>query len=227
MNEKPVYLLAGGRGFDYSPVYKTVLKEISGTNPIIAYVGVANNDDERFYKYVGDKIAESGTCILKHAKLASTEAEINKAKEIINQADAIFMSGGDVEFGIQILESLKLKPVFRELYRQGKVFFGISAGSIMLAREWVRWKDPNDDTTAEIFPCMNIAPVLIDTHAEEDDWIELKTALKLEKHDTIGYGIPSGACLKVCSDGRFEAIGGQIVRLVNRGNRTIKLDNIQ
>ena len=67
------------------------------------------------------------------------------------------------------------------LYKQGKPFFGISAGSIMLAQEWIRWRDPEDDTTAEIFPCLGIAPVICDTHGEEDGWEELQALIALEK----------------------------------------------
>lgn len=224
MNNKPVYLLAGGRGSGNAAIFKVVFREIFILNPVIAYVGAAHNDDKRFFKYMGDKITESGYCTLRHVVLASPKADIEKAKEIMRQADAIFMSGGDVELGIRVLESHKLFLFLRELYEQGKIFFGISAGSIMLAKEWVRWKDPNDDTTAEIFPCINIAPVLIDTHAEEDDWEELKVALKLGEGNIIGYGIPSGACLKVYPDRRVEALGGPIAQFAKRGTETIKLD---
>ena len=141
-------------------------------------------------------------------------------------ADAVFMSGGDVEAGIRILESKNLIDFLQDLYQKGKVFFGLSAGSIMLCREWVRWSNPENDSTAGLFPCLNIAPVICDTHAEEDEWEELRTALKLKINGDIGYGISSGACLKVCPSGRLEAIGGDIARYIKRDNKVVRIDDL-
>jgi peptidase E len=226
MKKKPVYLLAGGRGSSYATIYKEVLKEILAPQAVVAYVGAANNDDERFYKFMGDEIIKSGNCTLRNAALASPKADVDKAREILQQADAVFMSGGDVEAGIQVVESRKLTSFFRELYEQGKVFFGVSAGSIMLAKEWVRWEDPNDDASAGIFPCLDIAPVLVDTHAEDNDWEELKVALKLGGPGGTGYGIPTGACLKVYPDRRVEALARPVARFVNRDGEVVKIKDL-
>ena len=114
--------------------------------------------------------------------------------------------------GMQILAEKNLVVFLQGLYKQGKLFFGASAGSIMLAGEWVRWRDPHDDSTAELFPCLGLTPIICDTHAEDDDWTELKTALKLRRNNAQGYGIPAGACLKVYPDGRVEALAGAVVR---------------
>jgi len=225
-NPRPVYLLAGGRGSDSKAIFKTVFKEIGKPNPLIAYVGAANDDDKRFFRFMGDEIIKAKACSLSHAPIASPKADLEKARDILQKADAIFMSGGDVDAGIRILESKDMSNLLHDLYREGKVFFGASAGSIMLCKEWVRWTDPDDDSTAEIFPCLNIVPVVCDTHAEEDDWVELKAAIQLKEDKTIGYGIPSGGCLKVYPDGRTEALGGTIARYVREGHKVIRLDDL-
>jgi peptidase E len=225
-NPRPVYLLAGGRGSSNQVVFKTILNEISKTDPLIAYVGAANNDDKWFYGFMGKEIIKAGKCTLKHALISSPRADLNKAQEIMQTADAVFMSGGDVEAGMRILESKNLINFLQDLYQKGKVFFGLSAGSIMLCREWVRWSNPENDSTAGLFPCLNIAPVICDTHAEEDEWEELRTALKLKIYGSIGYGIPSGACLKVCPGGNIEAIGGDIGRYIKRSNKVVRIDDL-
>ena len=91
----------------------------------------------------------------------------------------------------------------------------------MLAREWVRWRDPDDDATAELFPCLGVAPVLCDTHGEGEGWEELKAALHLKTVGDSGYGITTGTCLKVLPDGRVEALGGPIFRYV-RTAKTVR-----
>ena len=128
---------------------------------------------------------------------------------------------------MDILKEKDMTGFLSGLYSQGKPFFGISAGSIMLAREWIRWRDPDDDATAEIFPCLGIAPVICDTHAEGDDWEELKALLALEKDGTEGYGIPSGTAIKVFPDGRVEALGGAVPRYLRRGDSVHHAGDIQ
>jgi cyanophycinase-like exopeptidase len=227
MNDpRPVYLIAGGRGSSSRTLFKAVFKEISKPDPLIAYVGAANHDDKSFYKFMGDEIARAGNCTLKHAIISSSKADPDKAKDILQRADAVFMSGGDVEAGMNILAAGKLSTFFQALYRGGKVFFGVSAGSIMMGREWVRWTNPDDDSTAELFPCMGLVPVICDTHAEEDDWEELKTALQLKSDECIGFGIPSGACLKVYPDGRAEALGQAIIQYAKRGRKVVRSEDL-
>ena len=152
------------------------------------------------------------SCRINRVVLARRNADIRKAQETLRTADAVFISGGDVEAGMRILNEKNMAGFLRDLAKSGKQFFGASAGSIMMCKGWVRWRDPEDDTTAELFPCLNLVPVYCDTHAEKDDWTELKTALSLDGAGTPGYGITSGAYMKVYPDGRLEAEVGPVAR---------------
>jgi peptidase E len=215
---KPVYLLAGGRGSSNSEsIIKQILRDIDRLSPIIAYVGVATQDDTDFYHRMSSMIRSAGDCKLVHALISPRNADLNKARDILKQADAVYVGGGDVEEGMTILHKKKLVDFFQELADQGKMYFGVSAGSIMLAREWVRWKNPDDNDTAELFPCLGIAPVICDTHGEADNWEELQAALSLKSAGSIGYGITSGTCLKITPDSNFVALGGPISRYIYDG----------
>ncbi|MBN1643539.1 MAG: Type 1 glutamine amidotransferase-like domain-containing protein [Dehalococcoidales bacterium] len=217
-NRKPVYLFAGGRGRGFSQTFagvRSFIRSIGKAKPDIAYVGVASMEDGGMFYFMSSSLIKIGcNCRLNRVLLSGENADLGKARKMLQSTDAIFMSGGDMEAGMRILEEKDMAVFFRELYKEGKPFFGISAGSIMLAKEWVRWRNPDDDSTAELFPCLGIAPIICDTHAEEDDWEELKTALRLKGDGTVGYGIPSGAYLKVCPDGELEAGGGPVVRYI-------------
>jgi cyanophycinase-like exopeptidase len=141
------------------------------------------------------------------APLAGRRGKLEKARAILESADMVFISGGDVEAGMEVLEERQILPFLHELFERGKPFFGSSAGSIMLGRQWVRWEDPDDDATASLFPCMGLAPIVCDTHGEAEGWEELRTLLWLTQEGTVGYGIPTGAGLRVCPDGTVEALG--------------------
>jgi peptidase E len=227
---KPVFLIAGGRGQrrpSPDPLLQAVFQEFGIGSPSIAYVGVASGDDRSFFGMITAMLREAGAGKIDHAVMAPEKADLKKAKSQMEDADIVFFSGGDVEAGMDILNEKGMTGFITGLYQEGKPFFGISAGSIMLAREWIRWRDPDDDTSAEIFPCLGIAPVICDTHAEGDNWEELKALLALEKDGTEGYGLPSGAAIKVFPDGRVEALGGAVPRYQRREGNVHHAGDIQ
>ena len=227
---RPVFLLAGGRGArrkSPDPLLQAVFRECGIAAPSVAYVGAASGDDRSFFGFITEGFKEARAGQIKHALIVPENADLEKAKDILEKADIVFISGGDVEAGMDVLREKGLIEFLTGLYEQGKPFFGLSAGSIMLASEWIRWRDPDDDATAEIFPCLGIAPVICDTHAEGDDWEELKALLALEKNGANGYGIPSGAGIKVFPDGRVEAVEGAVPHYVRAGDKVKKNKDIQ
>jgi peptidase E len=228
--KKPVFLLAGGRGqrrISPDPLLQQVFRESGIMSPSIAYVGAASGDDRSFFKMITSFFKEAGAGKITHAIIAPNNADLARARRALEAADIIFISGGDVEAGMEILKQKDMTDFITGLYKQGKPFFGLSAGSIMLAREWVRWRDPDDDSTAEPFPCLGIAPVICDTHAEGDDWVELKALLALKGEGAKGYGIPSGAGIKVAPDGRVEAMGIQVPVYFKRGGKVLKAEEMR
>jgi len=213
--QQPIYLFAGGRGHAILTTFSNVRKIINNIGkktPVIAFVGAASlRDNWLIYVLLAGFIKAGCRCRIKRVVIAPAKADLLKAKAILQDADAIFISGGDVEVGMQVLQKDNMVGFLQELARKGKLFLGVSAGSIMLSKEWVRWKDPDDDSSVELLSCLGIVPLICDTHAENDDWAGLKTAIRLKGSGTPGYGITSGACLKAYPDGRLEADSGPVV----------------
>jgi peptidase E len=218
--QKPVYLFAGGRGKSLTATFsslRNIIKSLGKKRPDIAFVGVASfKDNWLIYAVLSGIIKFGCRCRVRRVVIAPRRADLDQAREILRTADAIFVSGGDVEVGMQVLKDKKMVAFFQDLAGQGRLFIGTSAGSIMLCREWVRWRDPRDESSAEMFACLGIVPLICDTHAEKDDWAELKTALQLKKDGQTGYGITAGAYIKVYPDGRLEPAGGPVVRYIFR-----------
>jgi peptidase E len=208
---KPVFLLAGGGAKGRktpNPLVAAVFAECATPSPQVAYIGAATQDDPDFFARMSRYLLESGAA---GVQLAPVD-DATEAARVLGAADAVFVSGGDVELGMRLLAKHGVVPLLKRRYDEGALFFGISAGSIMLAREWVRWRDPKDDATAETFPCLALAPLLCDTHGEEDGWEELHALLRLETDGTVGYGLPTATALRVDANGEVTAIGGAIHR---------------
>ena len=215
---KPLFLIAGDPGSRRTgsdPLLRTVFDNCGVSSPSVAYIGAASNDDQGFFAWVSRYFMKSGSGAV---TLAPTfrRFERRSFEKTCAAADAVFISGGDVEEGMKVVARRGLAPFLSELYRGGKPFFGVSAGSIMLARAWVRWED-DDDSVGGLFPCLGIADILCDTHGEEENWGELKALLQLSPDASIGYGIRAGSAIRVDPDSTVEAMG-KIDTFVKRGN---------
>jgi peptidase E len=228
-NTKPVYLFAGGRGGNrkkQDSLLRMMFRDFDIAAPSVAYSGTASGDDKNFFHWIASELTGAGADKVTHAVIATARADLKKARAIIEEADLVFISGGDVAAGMEVLRQKDMVDFLNGLYRQGKPFFGISAGAIMLADKWVRWRDPDDDTTAELFPCLGFAPIICDTHDEDGGWAELQAALKLEDEGREGYGLSTGSGIKVDPDGRVTSLGGVVYRYAHRGERALRLEDL-
>ena len=227
---KPVYLIAGGRrsrqrrGPD--PLIREALLLAGIRSPTVAYVGTASGDNALFRIMISRQLAKAGAGAVRLAPLCGARADPAKAARIIEDSRIVFISGGDVEQGMRILESTGMDGFLRDQYREGKLFFGVSAGSIILAKKWVRWSDSVEGSGPELFPCLGVAQVYCDTHDEEDNWEELRTLARLLPAGSEAYGIPSGAALVAYSDGDPGAAGGQVHRFKRTGRAVIQMQSL-
>jgi hypothetical protein len=222
---KPVVLIAGGRnsarGKGGNP-----LGLAGGGKPCVAYVGAASGDNSVFRTIIARMLRRAGAGEVKLAPLCGSRADPGKARRVLIDSDIVFISGGDVEEGMRVLKRTGMVGFLTELYGKGKPFFGASAGSIMLARKWVRWRDPKDDSSAELFNCLGFARVFCDTHGEADGWEELRALQGLAPEGSVSYGICSGSAILVRPDGSVSAMGGEVHRFTRKGRRILQIESL-
>jgi peptidase E len=215
-----IHLVGGGPGAILATRahIKRAVDAVGKKKPLVAYVGVASDDNLGFQKMLAAAFVGTGARI-QMAKLARKTAKVSNALALLADCDLVFMSGGDVEHGMKILNERGVADELRKLARAGKPFLGISAGSIMTCKQWVRFPG-DDESKAETFECLGIAPVHMDAHSEADDWPELRALVKLLARSDAGaiaYGVPSKGCLRVelTSDGKpkLKPLGAEITRI--------------
>ncbi|MDD5224737.1 MAG: Type 1 glutamine amidotransferase-like domain-containing protein [bacterium] len=210
----PIYLLAG-KG-SYNKILKQIYARAGKDRPGIAYIATASEDNRGFFFFISKILKLAGPCEIKLAPLAGAKADPRKAREIIESADLVCISGGDVELGMKGLAHGGIIGLLEKKYSAGTPFFGLSAGAIMLCRQWVAWSDSEDDSTARYFDCLGFADLICDVHDESCDWEDLRMLLKLSPADTVGYGIRTGGALRVDPDGAIEIISGKVDRIVQK-----------
>lgn len=225
----PIYLLAGGpdaKRKSPDPLLQMALWELDKAKPSVAYIGAAHGDSRAFYLLIRDLIIAAGAGNVELVPLVKKKSDIEKAQSIIRSADCIFVSGGDVKEGMRVLNERSVVPLIKKRYEEGALLIGVSAGSIMLAKHWIDWPDESSDESAELFLCMNIAPVLCDTHGEADGWNELHSLIRLTEENQVGYGIPSGGAMRISPEGTIEALHKPLFRIEKRDGKIVQINDL-
>ena len=205
--EVSALLLAGGRPMDEALLVRMMARafdNLSGRKT--AYIGTANGDNLLFFQAMKILLQKAGAESVQMVRLAGKKINLEKAKNTLSSSDVIFISGGEVEDGMNWLKLHGLIEFLSDLYANGKQFVGLSAGTIMMGKHWVHMPPGPNTEGAFLFDCLGIIPHTFDTHAEDEDWVELKTALTLMENGSRGYGIPSGGMVSADSKGSLECI---------------------
>jgi cyanophycinase-like exopeptidase len=150
-----------------------------------------------------------------------------EAIAILERADVVFVSGGDPVQGARLLAGAGADRWLRDARARGTPCLGISAGAILLAAWWAEWPDlpphgtPHDG--GELVPCTGVVPdLVVDCHAEDDDWSELRLVrAMLRDRTTRGgppprlrfLGLPTGGGVVVGPDGTIADVGDASVPL--------------
>ena len=224
MNQEiPAIMIAGGRPRDPALMARMVSRVFDGIEkPAAAYIGTANNDNPAFFQMMKSILKSAGADKVVMVHLAKKNPDIDGAKKILEKADLIFLSGGEVEDGMDWLVKHDLAGFLKKLYQDGKRFLGVSAGVIMMGSHWVHWDKEGDDSTARLFDCLGITPVLFDVHGEDEGWAELKTALVLLGDGARGYALPGGSMISADSHGGLVNLEKEYIVFKNQCGKILK-----
>ncbi|MCL2879159.1 MAG: Type 1 glutamine amidotransferase-like domain-containing protein, partial [Treponema sp.] len=218
--EIPALMIAGGRPSDPAAMARMMAHAFGGLqNPVIAYTGTANGDNPIFFKMMKTMLKNAGAEKVNFVHLAKKKPDLDSARKVLADADLIFLSGGEVEDGMNWLVKHDLTGFLRDLYRSGKRFLGVSAGVIMMGSHWVHWDTEGDDSTSRLFDCLAFTPALFDVHGESEDWVELKAALKLLGPGSKAYGMPGGSMISADSCGTLINLEKKYLVFINDGGQ--------
>jgi cyanophycinase-like exopeptidase len=230
---KPTTLIAGkfgSRHFGTKPYLADAVRLTGKEAPVALYIGAASGDDRNFGTALSGLLQGAGIRKVVWPKLAAgSKKAAGSARAALDDADLVFVGGGDVEAGIHALREADLVAHLHAAAKRGVVFVGMSAGAIMLGERWIRWpRDGAGDDEAETYECLGIAPCSLDTHGEGDRWQETQSFAAVRAREVgkkaLAYGVPSGAALVIDGDGAMRARGEAVTVFAALPNKKAKVE---
>ena len=221
----------GSRHFGTKPFLAEALFSLGKADPVVMYVGAANADDRAFGEALVAVIKAAGAAEVLWPKLYGRRAQRTVARQALEQADLVFVGGGDVEAGMRTLVDASLVDELHAAADRGVALAGLSAGAIMLGERWIRWPhETAADSEAETYACLGLAPCSLDTHGEGDDWRETRSFAAVRARElgrqARAYAVSSGGALVVDAAGRLSARGEPVAIFVAAPNEPPRMEAI-
>lgn len=180
--------------------------------PRAAYLGASNGDVPDFYAIFLAAIEGIGPSECRMIPTAPSARE----RAFVEAADVILLAGGDVDTGWRAFGASGMREVVERRYREGAVLVGVSAGAVQLGT--AGWPAGQPDAA---FGTWGLAPFVVDAHAEDSDWAELRAVVRARGEGARGMGIPRGGGLVYHADGTLEAVRHPLTELTLRADELV------
>lgn len=96
----------------------------------LLFIGTASHDAENYISSINEEFGSLG-CATKDLSLTAKTYHDDEIDGLLNQADIIYVGGGDTEFMMEIWKKYRLENKLKEIYRKDQaVLSGISAGAM-------------------------------------------------------------------------------------------------
>lgn len=175
--------------------------------PRAAYLGASNGDQPEFYSLF--LAAMEGIGPAECRMIASEPSDEERA--FVEAADVILLAGGEVDRGWRAFEASGMRGMIERRYWDGAVLVGVSAGAVQLGS--AGWPAGDPDAA---FGTWGFAPFVVDAHAEDDDWAELRAVVRARGEGARGIGIPARGGLVYQADGTLEAVRHTLAEFTHR-----------
>lgn len=107
---------------------------------------------------------------------------------VLSNKDIILVNGGNTFYLLKYVKESGFDDVIRQLFNQGKIYIGISAGSYIVCPtiEQAHWRhqDRNDWNVTDLTG-LNLVPFLISAHFNESVRSEVEEGAKLTKYPVV------------------------------------------
>lgn len=172
------------------------------------------NDDDCNGMY--EMFAEQGLPFEKHYVI-DKRTEPETAKKLVENADCIFLMGGGV--CEEQLDLIREKECYDALLNCHAAIFGVSAGSMNMARDTVDFFE-----SMEPFPGLGFTNITVSCHHDPKDTWRYEQTLRMSEDRTV-YAMEDMSAFFI-KDGKIDTVGN-IYRVENRELRSLSEEDIK
>ncbi|XOQ48464.1 MAG: cyanophycinase [Eubacteriales bacterium] len=203
--------------------------EMLSDNDILTVLTTATENPEKVGENYHEVFKRLGVTNIEILNINTREnAENEHYCEMIRKSKCVFMTGGDQLRITSILGGTKAYSELKNLYDEGGIIMGTSAGaSVMTSTMVVQGKDnePARKCTLKMAPGLGLLNgVIIDQHFDQRGRFGRLLCGVAENPDVLGIGIDEDTAIKVYPDLHFEIIGSNAVTIID--GKTIQSSNV-
>lgn len=194
-----VSILTSGFPNGFTDEFIKCIKEYYCNKGSFVFVASDFEEHSKTDKYVGIflNMFENNGITFEKVHVVDNRVTKEEAMKYIENAEIIWLSGGDTLKQISHLKDYSLIPALRN--REG-ITIGMSAGSINMAKKVVLAKDENDNIPElSIYDGIGLVDINIEPHLDSASEEHLKEIYEASMYSTI-YGIYDNTFIKVVSD---------------------------
>lgn len=173
----------------------------------------AQNDDD--CDGMHEMFVEQGLAFENHCVI-DKRTEPYEAKKLVKNADCIFLMGGGV--CEEQLDLIREKDCYEALLNCHAAIFGVSAGSMNMARNTVDFFESMDP-----FPGLGFTNITVSCHHDPEDKWRYEQTLKMSEARTV-YAMEDMSAFFI-KEGKIDIVG-KIYRVENRDLRPISENDI-
>lgn len=142
--------------------------------------------------------------------------------DMLKAASIVFFTGGDQLKITSLLGGTPLYKVIKDIYKDGCVFVGTSAGASVMSDTMIISGSDDDSPkkcTVKMAPGLGlIKDVIIDQHFAQRGRVGRLLGAIAENPECLGIGIDEDTAIEVCDKGYFKVIGSSAVYVIDASN---------
>lgn len=244
--EGHLVIIGGGKRPDY--VMRKIVELAGGENARMIVIPNASSEPLETAQRQSRELKELGAASSDYLLFSRETADEDSNLKKLEGVNGIFFSGGDQSNITRDLLGTKLLEKIYEVYNNGGVISGTSAGAAIMSEVMITGNEliNNDSTNAFVTIQKNnievkqglgfIKTAIVDQHFIKRKRHNRLISLVLEHPDLLGIAIDEETCIIVYPDETFEVLGESQVLVLDAGdaknirtdkNGNLRADNIK
>jgi cyanophycinase len=218
-------IIGGGDKPDY--VLQKIIDFAGGNDAKIIVIPNASSVPIESAEYNVDEFTKMGCVNISYLYCNREEADQDSIIKKLDGVTGIFFGGGDQAFLTRDLLGTKLLDAIKNIYENGGVISGTSAGAAVMSHVMITGNELKNNDSTDIFITIERGNVeniegfgflntsIIDQHFIKRKRLNRLISMVLENPDLIGIGIDEATSIIVNPDNTFEVLGENQVMIFN------------